>query len=95
MESIIKSDVFFFVSSIGFIVVTVLLVVILSYIIFIMRKVKQVVETVQDTTKHLAGKINSVEDILENSFVMKAVGLFFTRATKEKKPRVKSVSKEV
>lgn len=95
MESIIKSDIFFFVSSIGFIVITVLLIVILSYIIFIMRKVQQVVETVQDTTKHLVGKINSVEDILENSFVMKAIGLFFNRNTKEKKQRVKSVPKEV
>lgn len=53
MESVLKSDVFFFITSLSVIVLTIGLVVILVYVIRILRNVDDVSETIKEESVHI------------------------------------------
>lgn len=75
MEPIMKSEVFFFISSIGFVIVGILISIFLIYLIRIshifsrmVRKFEKNIDSITDTTKEI------IEDIQESSFFRMFVG---------------------
>lgn len=55
MATLVKADIFFFITSVAVVAVTVLAVLILLYILKIVRTVKDISETVKEETGSLAG----------------------------------------
>lgn len=79
METLVHANIFFYISSIGFIILFTLLTIIAIYIISIVinihkiiTRIRQDIENIGDTAKEL------VEDLYENSFF----SLFFKKKKK-------------
>ena len=70
MDSLLQSDIFFFVSSIGFLVIAGLLVSILLYVIKIIKIVVEVMETVKNITKGVSEKIEDIGQITQSPLFM-------------------------
>ncbi len=60
MESIMKSDIFFFISSVGFIALTILLCVVLVYVILIAHKVLAISEIAKKKSEEIGLVVTEV-----------------------------------
>ena len=100
MESIVKSDIFFFVTTICVFIITALLVMILVNVLHITKNVREVVDKIKEETDGITNDIAAFRAILrENQFGLKPI----LEALKKKKgevvktarARVKKVKKAV
>jgi predicted Holliday junction resolvase-like endonuclease len=66
MENIAKSDMFFFVTTIAVIVLTLVLVVALSYIIRIASDIKYIAKRAKQETDEIADDLKSAREILKS-----------------------------
>lgn len=82
MTTLIHADIFFFIASIGFIVLTAITAVLLFYVIGILRKVKAVSETIGENVEGMSADAREfVHDIRESSIYRM---LFPRKRTKKK-----------
>jgi nucleoside recognition membrane protein YjiH len=88
MDSLVKSDIFFFITSVVVIVIGVGAVIVYFYVINILRDVKDVSKTVKDETKEMAEDISQLRTkVKTGSVVVGLVGFFRKLFAKSKKGR--------
>jgi len=74
MESLVKSDIFFFITTICILVVTSLLLMILSHVLHIVKKVRKTIDCVHTETSGIADDFAAFREILrKNQFGFKPV----------------------
>lgn len=61
MDTILKADIFFFIASVGFIVVTLVTLVLGYYALQILRHIRKLLGAVQDEVDHLRAKRHAIE----------------------------------
>ncbi len=64
MESLMKSDVFFFISTVGFIVLTILLSVVLVYLILIAHRVLEISKIAKKKSEEIGVAVTEVTKIV-------------------------------
>ena len=69
MESIVKSDIFFFVATITIIIVTVFLVAVLFYIVLILRDVKNISSRIREESKLFSEDLRTLRGNIKNKGV--------------------------
>lgn len=83
METVMKADIFFFISSIASVVLTVLLSVVLYYFIKAGRNLYNISEKLQDHFKESEEFVFDLKERLEGNMIFR---LFFPPARKRKHP---------
>ena len=83
MESILRSEIYFFISSISVIIITVILIVIGFYLIKIMRNFSIISERLKETVDGTTTSLEEVGDSIKESYLFR---LFF-RNNKRRKNR--------
>lgn len=79
MEGILKSDIFFFITSIVVIAIGVGAVIISAYIINILRDVKDVSKTVKQETKEIAEDLSQMRTKVKSGSAIVGTLTFFKR----------------
>lgn len=82
MEALAKSDIFFVVSSVGFIVLTILLSVFLVYLIIIAHKLVAISELVKKKTEEIGEAITDAKDFVAEGGVIHWIQYLFGSRTK-------------
>lgn len=82
MEALAKSDIFFVISSIGFIVLTILLSVFLVYLIIIAHKFVAISETIKSKTEEIGEAITDAKDFVAEGGVIHWIQYLFGSRTK-------------
>ncbi|MES2930431.1 MAG: hypothetical protein V4665_01460 [Patescibacteria group bacterium] len=82
MESILKSDIFFFITSISVCIITVGLIVGFYYLIKIMKNIADISETVKKSVHAAESEIEELAERVSDSTVFR---MFFGRKKKKKK----------
>lgn len=60
MVDILKSDIFFFISSVAVVVLAILIIIIFAYVISILRDIKRVSRTARDGAEMVSADVNNV-----------------------------------
>lgn len=84
METFIKADIFFFISSISSIILTVLLCIMLYYFIRASRNLYLLSEKIKTHFKESEDFVLDLKDRLEENFIFR---MFFPRTRKKKKTK--------
>ena len=88
MQEFIKADIFFFITSIAVVLVTIGIAVALYYLVRILRNIRDVTERVDEGSKVLAGDLSEIRSTIKRegfvwgnlfSFLKKYSGLFGKR----------------
>lgn len=97
MDSLARSDVFFVVTTMAVIVLSVLFVVILVYVVKIVRDVRRISKTVSEETRRVVSDVESIRKALTvdsskiktaaSYFAKKAVGAVESRFTSKDKKK--------
>ncbi|HEX7586492.1 MAG TPA: hypothetical protein VF390_02580 [Patescibacteria group bacterium] len=87
METVMKADIFFFISSIASVVLTVLLSVVLFYFIKAGKNLYQISEKLQDHFKESEEFVLELKERLEDNMIFR---LFFPRARKKRRVKEKA-----
>jgi hypothetical protein len=74
MESILRSEIYFFISSISVIIITVILIIVGFYLIKIMRNFSIISERLKETVNGTAISLEEVGDSIKESYLFR---LFF------------------
>ncbi|MCX6754063.1 MAG: DUF948 domain-containing protein [Candidatus Nomurabacteria bacterium] len=82
MESILKSEIFFFISSISVILITIIFVIVGFYLIKIMRNFSHISERLKETVDGAYSSLEEVGDNIKESSVFR---FFFGKKRKNKK----------
>lgn len=82
MESILKSEIFFFISSISVVLITVIFVIAGFYLIKIMRNFSVISERLRDTVEGATASLEEVGDIIKESYIFR---FFFGGKTRRNK----------
>lgn len=82
MESILKSEIFFFISSISVILITIIFVIVGFYLIKIMRNFSHISERLKETVDGAASSLEEVGDNIKESSIFR---FFFGKKRKSKK----------
>lgn len=82
METILKSEIFFFISSISVILITVIFVIFSFYLIKIMRNFSHISERLKQTVDGAASSLEEVGDNIKESPIF---AFFFGKKRKGKK----------
>lgn len=82
MESILKSEIFFFISSISVILITIIFVIVGFYLIKIMRNFSHISERLKETVDGAASSLEEVGDNIKESRLFK---FFFGKKRKSNK----------
>lgn len=78
MTEIAKSDLFFFISTISLVVITILICTFIIYGFFILRKLKRVVDRVKEEGEEILEDIHDLRlKLKESDNAMKRAGAFF------------------
>ena len=95
MEPLVKSDIFFFISSIGFFLITVLLCVVLVYAILIAHKFLAISKIAKEKAEEIGEAVTEVKDSIVNGSVVHWIQyLFGSRAKKETSKTKRSRSQD-
>lgn len=65
-ESIMKSEIFFFVATVGFVVVTVLLIAGLFYVLSILKTIRQIANVAKEGTDTVVEGIKEAKESIQN-----------------------------
>lgn len=100
MESIVKSDIFFFVTTICVFIVTALLVMILVNVLHVTKRVREILDKVKGETDGIAKDISAFRAMLrENQFglkpILEALKKKKTETEKTVRAKVRKVKKAV
>ncbi|MEA4910785.1 hypothetical protein SDC9_07716 [bioreactor metagenome] len=88
METILRSDIFFFISSISVIVITLLLVVILIFVIVVLSRINRKVKRFQAQLELVKDDIVSFkEDLLKSSIFASLLKLFLQKSKSRSKKK--------
>jgi hypothetical protein len=79
MNSLIHADIFFFISTIALIVITVFVAVALFYVIKVFKTLHEASQIVKQKVSHIAGRIDDVENFIEESSVLHWIQSFTGR----------------
>jgi len=82
MESILKSEIFFFISSISVVLITIILVIFGFYLIKTMRNFSQISERLKKTVDGATSSLDEVGDNIKESLLFR---FFFGKKRKSKK----------
>jgi len=82
MESILKSEIFFFISSISVVLITIIFVIFGFYLIKTMRNFSQISERLKKTVEGAASSLEEVGDNIKESPLFR---FFFGKKRKTKK----------
>ena len=85
MESFIHADIFFFISTVALVFITLLLIVVFIYLINIMRIFYDIMKILRHKTKEISLKLDKIEEGIEDSMIARLVALLFTKSKKTKK----------
>lgn len=86
--SILQSDIFFFVSTVGFIVLGLLLVIGLVYVIQILRTIKQISKTAQEGTQTIVDGIQEAKaKVGKDGFVTDSLISIFSKLYSKKRKK--------
>ena len=86
METLVKADIFFFITSLAVIAVAALAVAALFYILRILRNVRDISETVKEESESIVGDIGRFRaTIREEGIQWKHIAAFFGMAPKRKR----------
>lgn len=80
MDTLIKADIFFFISSIATILVTILICVVLYYLISFARTLHKIIENIQTNLKDSEEFIADLKERLENNLLFQ---LFFPASARK------------
>ena len=67
MEPVLKSDIFFFISSVGVVVITIILIVASYYLIKILRNVEEMSETLKEGVDDANTSIRNMKNKIETN----------------------------
>lgn len=85
MDSLIKSDIFFFISSVAVVVITILLVIVLGYAIYLLNMAKSFSKKVKYHAGLLEGDIEDARSyIKEQGLTLKTLIKFATSTIKKR-----------
>jgi len=88
MEAVAKSEIFFLITSISVVVLTILLVWALVYVLRVLRDVKDISNTVKSETQAFSEDLRDLRtNIRSQGFAFRHVKKFFTSARDRKKGR--------
>ncbi len=87
MESILKSDIFFFISSVATVVLTILVSILLFYFIKAGKNLYMLSEVLKDGLKYSEEFVQDLKDRLEDNIVFR---IFFPPSRKKRKATVKN-----
>lgn len=73
MESILKADIFFFISSLGTIFFILLGLVVAYYLIKILKNVKESTDSLRDEMKNAGERISEIEKEVTESMIFKFI----------------------
>ncbi len=99
METLIKADIFFFITSISVVLVTIGIAVALYYIIRILRNIREVTERLDEGSKVLAKDLSDLRGTIKREgfvwghifgFLKKQSGLFGKKSPGKRKSETKS-----
>lgn len=94
MDSLLKSDIFFFITGGMVLIAGFLIAIALFYIIRIIRDIKKISKTVQEETDNLAHDLqNAREKIYEEGVTARSIMKFFSKS-KPKRPRKTTKTKK-
>lgn len=79
MDSLLKSDIFFFITSVVVIIIGIGVVIVVSYIVNILRDVKDVSKTVKEETEEIAGDISQLRTKVKSGIAVVGMSAFFKR----------------
>lgn len=86
MESILKSDIFFFVTTIVVAALGIALAIAIIYLIRILRDVKEISKEVKDETKQIVSDVSTFRNDIKSGAtagrVVKSIGALFKRRKK-------------
>ena len=82
MESVLKSDIFFFITTFAVIVLTVGIVIALVYVIRILRDVREVSEVVKTESKRISGDLSAARISLKELLPAGLRRVFGARSSK-------------
>jgi hypothetical protein len=89
-NSFLKADIFFFVTTLAVVAVTLILVVGLIYVVSILRTIKKISRTAQTGAETIVEGIQDAKnEIDKNGFVPSAISKIFTSLYKQTKPKKK------
>lgn len=94
METVLKADIFFFVTTIAIVLVTTFLVTALWYAIKILKTYKEVSEIVKDTVIEVGNNVVNAQDILKGFFEKLNVIQLFRSAFANKRKNAKNKKHE-
>jgi len=81
MESVLKMDIFFFISSISIIVITVIFIVVGFYLIKTMKNFSQISESIKNTVEGTTTSLEEIGDHIKESPIF---SFFFGKKRKKK-----------
>ncbi len=84
MESILKSEIFFFISSVSVILITVIFIIVGFYLIKIMKNFSEISEKIKDTVN---GATSSLEEVGENIKESLIFRFFFGKKRRSKESK--------
>jgi hypothetical protein len=87
VESILKSDIFFFISSVATVVLTILVSILLFYFIKAGKNLYMLSEVLKDGLKYSEEFVQDLKDRLEDNIVFR---IFFPASRKKRKATVKN-----
>lgn len=69
MESVMKSEIFFFISSVSIVLITIIFIIIGFYLIKIMKNFSHISETLKNTVDGAAVSLEEVGNNIKESFI--------------------------
>jgi 5-bromo-4-chloroindolyl phosphate hydrolysis protein len=88
MDTLIHADIFFFITTIAVIIISIILGVVLYYLIKILKNVRDITESVKEETNLIRKDIQDArENIKIEGFKLKHLISFFSNFLKDKKGR--------
>lgn len=96
MSEVLQANIFFYITSVAVIVVTVLLAVVLVYVLLIVRNVKDITDRVREGSELLANDLGALRDRLQTTGLkfQQLGALFFDRLFRRKRTRRKNAKQE-
>lgn len=82
MESILKSDIFFFISSVSVVIITVIFIFVGFYLIKIMKNFSHISDRLKETVEGAASSLEEVGNDIKESIIFR---FFFGKKKKSKK----------
>lgn len=78
MSEVLQANIFFFITSVAVIVVTVLLIAVLVYVLLIVRNVKDITDRLREGSELIASDIAALRERLQKTGIkLQSIGSFF------------------